>query len=174
METADRHLTSSDVAAKLGVSVATVYKLSVDSRRRLNAFPAPVAFRGRSPLYSEAAIDAFIELRDSRPPSARGRRSRTELLVDDGSFASRLRRAVADGTGLPDIPTQNALATLLGLNLIPFGERMRGHTRWTAAELELINHTLGIDTSDANDMVDARRREKARARDGKVPSEETP
>lgn len=160
----DRQLASSDVAEKLGVSVATVYKLSVDSRRGHSDFPRPVAFRGRSPLYSEAAIDAFILKRNLRQPSARGRRPRTDVRADDGTFASRLRRAIADGDGLPEVPTQNALAALLGINPIPFGERMRGHTRWKPAELDLIQNTLHIDTVDANDVVDETRKHSHQSR----------
>ena len=156
----DLHLTSAEVAAKLGVTVATVYKLSVDSRRRLNAFPFPVAFAGRSPLYSEAAIEEFIASRSARKPSARGRRARTEL-VDDGTFAGRVRQAIANGAGLPDAPTQNALAGLLGLNLIPFGERMRGRTRWKPAELEVIQRVLQVDTGDANALVEASQQPKS-------------
>lgn len=148
----DRQLTSEEVATKLNVSIGWVYKLRVDARRG-NGFPNPVGFQGRSPLYSEAAIDAYIAARADRSPSDRGRKSRTELTIDDDTFAGRLRRAIANGDGRPDAPTQAALIALLGLNVVTFGERMRGRTRWKESELTLIRSTVGLDTADANEAV---------------------
>ena len=82
----------------------------------------------------------------------------------DAAFAERLRAAIADGAGAPEVPTQAALLDLLGLNVVTFGERMRGRTRWTDAELEVIRRTLGVDTTDANEVVDRARAAKRQAR----------
>ena len=166
-----RHLTTADVAEKLGVSVVAVYKMRSISNKLRRAgqegplLPEPVAIEGNSPLYDEAAIDAFAQERARRAPSQRGRRPRLMPgLARDAAFAERLRAAIADGAGAPEVPTQAALIDLLGLNVVTFGERMRGRTRWTDAELEVIRRTLGVDTTDANEVVDRARAAKRQAR----------
>lgn len=160
-ESNDRRLTSAEVADKMQVKVGWVYKLRVEARHRETGFPNPVAFNGRSPLFSEAAIDAYIAGRAEREPSSRGRPPRTEIGAPDETFAGRLRRAIAAGEGRPDVPTQAALIALLDLNVVTFGERMRGRTRWTTAELTRIHELVGVDVDDANDVVDATRASRA-------------
>ena len=67
-----RHLTTADVAEKLGVSVVAVYKMRSISNKLRRAgqegplLPEPVAIEGNSPLYDEAAIDAFAQERARR------------------------------------------------------------------------------------------------------------
>lgn len=148
-------LDSVQVAARLGISVGAVYKL----RTQNESFPHPERYSGRSPLYSAAAIDEFITRRSTRDPSSSGRRPRliSPGVVDANVFAERLRQNIADGTGAPAITTQAQLIELLGLNVVTFGQRMRGRTSWKDSELDIISERLGVDVSDANDVVNAAR-----------------
>jgi len=116
-----------------------------------------VRFEGNSPLYDEAEIDQFVLERAQRTPSQRGRRPRVNPHAEEATFADRLRRAIAAGDGLPEIGTQAALIERLGLNVVTFGERMRGRTRWKPGELEIISAALGVDVSDANSVVEEAR-----------------
>lgn len=148
-------LDSTQVAKRLLVTVGTVYKLRAEDK----SFPKPVRFRGVSPMYDSDSIDAYIEQRSEREPSARGRRPRLVApgAVDESVFAERLRRSIAAGDGAPSVRTQADLIELLGLNSITFGQRMRGRTRWKDAELALIAEHLQVDVVDANEVVDAAR-----------------
>lgn len=151
-------LDSAQVAKRLDVTVGRVYKLRVGDP----SFPAPVAFRGRSPLYASNDIESFIQERSGRAPATRGRRPRRLApgVVDPSLFSERLRQTIASGVGRPDVMTQADLIALLGLNPITFGHRMRGRTRWRPSELDEIRRRLGMDTTDANEVVDARRRSR--------------
>lgn len=148
-------LDSTQVAARLGISVGAVYKL----RTQNDLFPHPERYDGRSPLYSADAVEKFIARRSAREPSSSGRRPRLIApgTVDTNTFSERLRQHIADGAGAPDVTTQAQLINLLSLNVVTFGQRMRGRTRWKDAELAIISERLGIDVSDANDIVNARR-----------------
>lgn len=148
-------LDSVQVAARLGISVEAVYKL----RSQHESFPHPERYDGRSPLYSTSAIEEFMARRSNRAPSSSGRRPRVLQAgaVDSSVFAERLRQRIADGAGAPAIATQAQLIELLGLNVVTFGQRMRGRTRWKDSELEIIGEKLGLDVSDANDVVNAAR-----------------
>ncbi|PQZ53161.1 MULTISPECIES: DNA-binding protein [unclassified Microbacterium] len=152
----DTALTSAQIADLMDVGVSYIYKL----RSTDTAFPTPIAYEERSPLYSETAILEYMKARSNRAPSARGRRPRA--LVDGenaDTFAQRLRASIMAGEGKPEIDTQRALIEKLGLNSVTFGNRMRGRNRWKDSELAVISELLRIDTSDANDAVT-----KARAR----------
>ncbi|MDZ5146317.1 helix-turn-helix transcriptional regulator [Microbacterium testaceum] len=148
-------LTSEQVAARLSVTVESVYKLRTEDEK----FPAPTRYSGRSPLYAAAAIDAFVKQRSKREPSARGRRPRlvTSDAVDRSQFPERLRESIASGAGGDSLTTQADLIAELGLNTVTFGQRMRGRTRWKDSELTHIAEKLGVDTTDANAVVDAAR-----------------
>lgn len=151
-------LDSAQVAARLSVTIGTVYKLRTENE----AFPSPVRYQGRSPLYSPAAIDTFIAQRSTREPSARGRRPRLTLphSVDKDQFSERLRERIAAGAGTPSVTTQADLISILGLNSVTFGQRMRGRTRWQDAELSVIADRLDLDVTDANAALDAARAAK--------------
>lgn len=148
-------LDSVQVAARLGISVGAVYKL----RTQNDLFPRPERYSGRSPLYSSVAIDEFMTRRSNRGPSTSGRRPRLVPagVVDTSVFAERLRQSIADGAGAPEITTQAQLIDMLGLNVVTFGQRMRGRTSWKDSELEFISKRLAVDVSDANDVVNAAR-----------------
>lgn len=148
-------LDSVQVATRLGISVGAVYKL----RTQNDLFPRPERYSGRSPLYAATAIDEFIARRSKREPTSSGRRPRLipPGVVDSSVFAERLRRSIADGAGAPTITTQAQLIEELGLNVVTFGQRMRGRTRWKDAELDFISEHLGLNVSDANDVVNAAR-----------------
>lgn len=150
----DTALTSAEIAELMDVGISYVYKL----RSTDDAFPAPIAYNERSPLYSALAILEYMKARSTREPSARGRRPRT--LVDGtgpGTFAQRLRASIMAGDGKPEIDTQRALIEKLGLNSVTFGNRMRGRNRWKDTELAVIAELLRLDTSDANDAIDKAR-----------------
>ncbi|HCS60131.1 MAG TPA: DNA-binding protein [Microbacterium sp.] len=151
-------LDSAQVAARLSVTIGTVYKLRTEDE----AFPSPVRYRGRSPLYSPAAIDAFIAQRSTREPSARGRRPRLTLpdSVDKAQFSERLRDRIATGAGTPSVTTQADLIAILDLNSVTFGQRMRARTRWKDTELAVIADRLDMDVTDANAALDAARAAK--------------
>lgn len=148
-------LDSVQVAARLGISVGAVYKL----RTQNESFPHPERYSGRSPLYSAAAIDKFMTRRSTREPSSSGRRPRLipPGVVDTSMFSERLRQSIADGAGAPEISTQAQLIDRLGLNVVTFGQRMRGRTSWKDSELDTISELLGIDVKDANDVVNTAR-----------------
>lgn len=152
---ADALLDSTQVAKRLEVKVGTVYKLKTTDP----TFPKPVSFAGPSPLYSSSDIDRYVEGRSHRAPSARGRRPRTLSpdVVDESVFAERLRTQIRAGVGEPGVMSQADLIELLELNSITFGQRMRGRTRWTDRELEIIAGLLDVDVADANAVVDAAR-----------------
>lgn len=148
-------LDSAQVAARMRISVGAVYKLHT-----LNEdFPHPERYRGRSPLYSPTAIDDFMTRRSTPGSSSSGRRPRLipAGVVDSSVFAERLRQSIAEGAGAPTITTQTQLIETLGLNVVTFGQRMRGRTRWKDSELETISRILSLDVSDANKVVDATR-----------------
>lgn len=144
-------LDSAQVAARLGVTVGTVYKL----RAARQGFPNPVGYSGRSPLYAASAIEEYVVARSLRSPSDRGRRPRVVAAgtVDTGVFAERLRDRIKSGAGRSSVRSQADLIARLGLNIATFGERMRGRTRWKESELQLIADVLDMDVTDANDFV---------------------
>ncbi|MGO1316923.1 MAG: helix-turn-helix transcriptional regulator [Microbacterium sp.] len=158
-DTTHSRLTLSDIAERLHVELETVYKLRTASQKHDGPFPRPVGFDRNRPLFDEIDVDAYIASRRAHTPAGAGRRSR--IHVDDSdAFAARLRQAIVDGAGLPDIPTQAELIRRLGLNIVTFGNRMRGTTAWKPAELDLIGNVLNIDTDDANDTVTHHRQER--------------
>lgn len=148
-------LDSAQVATRLGVTVSTVYKLRAERR----GFPGPVSYDGRSPMYAASAIEEYVRARSTRQPSDRGRRPRVVAAgaVDADIFPERLRALIQSGAGLPAIGSQADLIARLNLNVVTFGERMRGRTRWKDAELHVIAELLDIDVTDANDIVDQAR-----------------
>lgn len=148
-------MTSAQVAARLGITVGSVYKLRTGRR----GFPQPVGYSGASPMFAADAIEEYVRSRSDRQPSDRGRRPRmvAEGAIDSTLFAERLRARIQSGAGRPGIATQADLIARLGLNIVTFGHRMRGRTRWKSGELEIVADVLGMDTADANDAVDAAR-----------------
>jgi len=159
--TPHRRISGEEVAKKMGVSVEAVRIYRSNDQNKEpgpHRFPKPVGYNGRIVLFDEAEIDAYIVARSTHNLGKRGRRPlTTPEQLQTATFADRVREAIRNGDGLPDIPTQNALAELLGLNSITFGQRMRGRTSWKPSELETIASVLQLDTHDANDAVDAMR-----------------
>ena len=148
-------LDSAQVAARLGVTIGTVYKLRSEQR----GFPKPVGYAGPSPLYAASAIEDYIVARSTRRPSDRGRRPRivADGVIDASVFPERLRERIRSGAGAPQVSTQAELVARLGLNVVSFGERMRGRTRWKQPELDVIEQLLKMDVTDANDINDQTR-----------------
>lgn len=108
------------------------YRLRLPEQRPLEAprtgeVPDPVGYDGRTVLFDEAEIDAYIEARSRRSGTA-GRPPRTAQTDGsrDATFAARLRQAVAAGAGEPDVSTLRGLASQLSLNTVTLGERLRG------------------------------------------------
>lgn len=153
-----RRISSDDIAKKMGVSLNTVYVYRSNDRSKLPGparFPDPVGYDGRTVLFDEAQIDAYIEARSQRTGAA-GRPPRTARADSsrvDAPFAARLRQAVAAGAGEPDVSTLRELAVRLSLNTVTLGERLRSRTAWKKEELIKIEQMLAIDTSDANEDV---------------------
>ena len=167
-----RRISSDDIAKKMGVSLNTVYVYRSNDRSKLPGparFPDPVGYDGRTVLFDEAEIDAYIEARSQRRGAA-GRPPRTAQPDDSGDapFATRLRRAVASGAGEPDVSTLRQLAGRLSLNTVTLGERLRGRTAWKPEELTTLEQLLSIATSDANDHVQLMRAQRRAARRSKA------
>lgn len=165
-------ISSEDVAKKMGVSLNTVYVYRSNDRSRLpgpSRFPDPVGYDGRTALFDEAEIDAYIEARSQRRGVA-GRPPRTAQPSDsnDAPFATRVRRAVAGGAGEPDVSTLRQLADQLSLNTVTLGERLRGRTAWKPEELVALEQLLSIATADANDHVERGRAQRRAARSSKA------
>lgn len=163
-----RRISSEDIAKKMGVSLNTVYVYRSNDRSKVPGparFPDPVGYDGRTVLFDEAQIDAYIAARSQRTGTA-GRPPRTARhdSETDAPFASRLRQAVAEGAGEPDVSTLRELAVRLSLNPVTLGERLRGRTSWKPEELASIEQLLSIPTSDANDHVQRRRAQRRAAR----------
>lgn len=166
-----RRISSDDIAKKMGVSLNTVYVYRSNDRSKLPGparFPDPVGYDGRTVLFDEAEIDAYIEARSRRSGTA-GRPPRTAQTDGsrDAAFAARLRQAVAAGAGEPDVSTLRGLASQLSLNTVTLGERLRGRTAWRPEELAAIEHLLSISTSDANEHVEVMRAQRRAARRSK-------
>lgn len=162
-----RRISSTEIAEKMGVSLNTVYVYRSADRNKPRGperFPDPVGFEGRTVLFDESAIDAYIRARSEKSTGLQGRPPRTTSRPTgpDAPFADRLREAVRAGAGAPDITTLKKLADVLGLNTVTLGQRMRGRTTWRAAELELIEKLLDVRTTDANLQI-AHRRAQRRA-----------
>lgn len=166
---AGRRISSAEIAEKMGVSLNTVYVYRSSDRDKSpgpSRFPDPVGFEGRTVLFDENAIDAYIRARSDTQGRA-GRPPRTALrrTGPTAPFPDRIREAIAAGAGAPGITTLKQLAETLQLNNVTFGERMRGRTAWTADERERIASTLGIETSDANLQVEQLRAERRTRRE---------
>ena len=166
-----RRISSDDIAKKMGVSLNTVYVYRSNDRSKLPGparFPDPVGYDGRTVLFDEAEIDAYIEARSRRSGTA-GRPPRTAQTgsSSDAPFAARLRQAVAAGAGEPDVSTLRGLASQLSLNTVTLGERLRGRTAWKPEELAAIEQLLSISTSDANEHVEVMRAQRRAARRSK-------
>lgn len=167
-----RRVSSDEIAKKMGVSLNTVYVYRSNDRSKPpgpTRFPEPVGYDGRTVLFDEAEIDAYIEARSQRTGTA-GRPPRTAQPDDNSEvpFATRVRQAVAARAGEPDVPTLRQLAAHLSLNTITLGERLRGRTAWKDEELAAIEQLLSIDTSDANDHVQLMRAQRRAARRSKA------
>ena len=164
-----RRISSAQIAEKMGVSLNTVYVYRSSDRDKTpgpSRFPDPIGFDGRTVLFDESAIDAYIKARsDTRGRAGRPPRTAPRHTGPTAPFPDRLREAIAAGAGAPDITTLKQLAEALQLNNVTFGERMRGRTTWTAEERELIASTLGIDTSDANLQVEQLRADRRARRE---------
>lgn len=167
-----RRISSGDIAKKMGVSLNTVYVYRSNDRSKVPGparFPDPVGFDGRTVLFDEAEIDAYIGARSQRTGTA-GRPPRTAQADDssDAPFAARVRQAVAAGAGKPDVSTLRQLAAQLSLNTVTLGERLRGRTAWKPEELVRIAQLLTITTSDANDHVQLMRAQRRAARNSET------
>lgn len=164
-----RRISSAEIAEKMGVSLNTVYVYRSSDRDKTpspSRFPDPVGFEGRTVLFDESAVDAYIKARsDTRGRAGRPPRTAPRHTGPSAPFPDRIREAVVAGAGAPTIATLKQLADELQLNNVTFGERMRGRTAWTAEEQERIAAVLGIDVSDANDQVEQLRAERRAQRD---------
>lgn len=153
-----RRISSAQIAEKMGVSLNTVYVYRSSDRDKTPGparFPDPVGFDGRTVLFDESAIDAYIKARsDTHGRAGRPPRTAPRHTGPTAPFPDRIREAVTAGAGAPSITTLKQLADALQLSAVTFGERMRGHTTWTPEEREHIASVLGVDVSDANDQVD--------------------
>lgn len=159
-----RRISSAQIAEKMGVSLNTVYVYRSSDRDKTPGparFPDPVSFEGRTVLFDESAIDAYIKARsDTRGRAGRPPRTAPRHTGPTASFPDRIRESVTAGAGAPGITTLKQLADALQLNSVTFGERMRGRTTWTQTERERIASILEIDTSDANDQVEQLRAQR--------------
>lgn len=104
-----RRISSDDIAKKMGVSLNTVYVYRSNDRSKLPGparFPDPVGYDGRTVLFDEAEIDAYIEARSRRSGRQAGhpaphRQTAAGMPHSPHAFARPWQRAQANPTYPP-------------------------------------------------------------------------
>lgn len=133
----------SDIADKMGVDVKSVRIYAGRDRD----FPTPVTPPSwRSPGFSAADVDRYLELREIRNSGRSGRPPRSvdnEERVESGrEIGDRVREVL--GSGETGVGSMSELARLTGLSTAAMGFRLRGQTRWKLSELEVVAAALGV------------------------------
>jgi hypothetical protein len=133
---ADALLGYTDIAKLMAVDVKTV-RIYAGSDPDFPARVTPESLR--SPGFSRADVDAYLQLRATRNEGRSGRPPRSvdnaERVETTPAIGARIRDLLKAAE--PPIP-ETDLAGQLGLTVAALRFRLRGATRWKRAELEAV------------------------------------
>lgn len=137
----------SDIAEKMNVDVKSVRIYA----GRDEDFPEPVTPASwRSPGFSEADVDRYLELRKVRNSGRSGRPPRSvdsETRLEAGKeIGDRIREVLVGDRST--VGSVSELARLTGLSTAALGFRLRGQTRWKPSEVSAVAAALGVPESD--------------------------
>jgi predicted DNA-binding transcriptional regulator AlpA len=135
-----------DIADKMGVDVKSVRIYAGRDRD----FPTPVTPASwRSPGFSEADVDRYLEVRKVRNSGRSGRPPRSvdgEKRLEGGrEVGDRVRELLVSGES--SVGSSSELARLVGLSTAALGFRLRGQVRWKPSEVEAVARALGVNES---------------------------
>jgi predicted DNA-binding transcriptional regulator AlpA len=143
---ADAVLGYQEVAERMGIDVKSVRIYAVTDPD----FPVRITPPSlRSPGFSSADVDAYIERRrtrntgSGRPP----RGGQEPPRVETGPAVGARIRELLPAAQAP-ANTERGLAEVVGLNVAALRFRLRGQTRWKTTELNAVAAALGTTVQD--------------------------